>query len=161
MNWRQLAPHLSAERDIMIMTHDKPDGDAWGCTLGFGLVLEGLGYKPRFVHAGLKPSRMYSWLPGQHLISRIPKESLAIPQNGLVIVLDCGDLSRCEFSLAPEQVLLNVDHHVSNPGYGGINWIDASAGATAQVVCRGLLEEGLPIPPEAATCFYIALASDT
>ena len=161
MNWFQLTSHLDPGQEIAIMTHDKPDGDAWGSVLGLGLVLENLGYRPKFIHAGLQPGRMYSWLPGQHLIQRTASEGFSLPEREQVIVLDCGDLGRCEFAIDESQVLLNVDHHVSNPGFGQIGWIDATAGATAQILCRLLLENDIVIPPEAATNFYIALVTDT
>ena len=161
MNWQELTGALRPGQEIMLMTHDKPDGDAWGSVLGLGLILEGLGYKSAFIHAGLIPSKMYSWLPGQHLITRVPKESLVIPEDAAVIVLDCGDLSRCEFDLVPENVLLNVDHHVSNPAFGRMNWVEYGAGATAQVLCSVLSNGGVPIGPDEATCFYLALVTDT
>ena len=161
MNWLELASRLDPGQDILVMTHDKPDGDAWGSVLGLCLVLEGLGFKPGFVHAGLKPSKMYSWLPGQHMIRRISREDWAIPDKAAVVLLDCGDIERCEFTLEPKQVLLNADHHVSNPGYGALNWVEHGAGATAQILCRVILESDVPLSPDAATCFYIALVTDT
>ncbi|MCL1849371.1 MAG: DHH family phosphoesterase [Clostridiales bacterium] len=161
MNWHALSQALHEGQEIMIMTHDKPDGDAWGSVLGFGLVLEGLGYRPVFIHAGLIPSKMYAWMPGQHLIKRTPAESLVIPPDTAVFVLDCGDLSRCEFALAPEEILLNIDHHISNPGFGRMNWVEHRAGATAQIICSSLTQAGIGISPEAATCFYLAFITDT
>ncbi|MCL2121188.1 MAG: bifunctional oligoribonuclease/PAP phosphatase NrnA [Clostridiales bacterium] len=161
MNWKELSPFLKPGQDIMVMTHERPDGDAWGSVLGFCLVLESLGYRAKFIHIGVKPAKMYSWLPGQHLIDRIEKESLNLPEDAVILVLDCGDLERCEFTLRPEQVVLNVDHHISNPSFGRINWVDPQAGATAQILCRVLFEAGIQLSPEAATCFYIALVTDT
>jgi phosphoesterase RecJ-like protein len=160
MNWQQLEPFLYEGEDILIMVHERPDGDAWGSGLGLGLVLEFLGYKPRLVRA-YPFAGAYAWLPGQHLVRRIPKGELRIPRDSAVMLVDCGDLQRCEYFLGTKKALVNADHHISNPGFGVLNWVDPQAGATAQVICRLLFTEGVAISPEAATCFYTALVTDT
>ena len=161
MEWQELVSKLKPGHDIRLMSHERPDGDAWGSVLGFALVLESLGFKPRYMHVGIQPSRRHGWLPGQHLIELHATKDITLPDEAAVFVLDCGDLSRCEFSLEPEMVLLNVDHHISNPRYGQIDWVDPRAGATAQIIGRILIDNHIPISQGAATCFYTALASDT
>ena len=161
MNWLDLITRLDKGQDILLMTHEKPDGDAWGSVLGLGLVLEGLGFAPRFAHASLTPSKLYSWMPGLHLVYRAAREGFTVPAGAVVLVLDCGDLNRCEFALSPAQVLLNVDHHISNPAFGAVNWLDFGAGATAQILYSVMQPSGVSISKDAATCFYTALAADT
>ena len=136
MNWQEFSSRLKPGQEIWIMAHEKPDGDAWGSGFGFGIVMESLGYKPRFIRPSANISTSFSWLPGQHLIHCVPGKSLQPPADALVVVLDCGDIERCEHNLGPVEILLNVDHHVSNPGYGELNWLDTRAGATAQVLCK-------------------------
>jgi phosphoesterase RecJ-like protein len=161
MNWQEIASCLKPGQDVMVFVHEKPDGDAWGSAFGLGLVLESLGYNPKLVRPFMNISKTFSWLPGQHLNVGIPSEELRIPPDAAVIVLDCGDLARCEYAVNLDDVLLDVDHHVGNAGYGKINWLDVEAGATAQVLCRVLLAEGIELSAEAATCFYYALVTDT
>jgi len=161
MNWQEFSSRLKPGQEIWIMAHEKPDGDAWGSGFGFGIVMESLGYKPRFIRPSANISTSFSWLPGQHLIHCVPGKSLQPPADALVVVLDCGDIERCEHNLGPVEILLNVDHHVSNPGYGELNWLDTRAGATAQVLCKIFFANGIELPAEAATCFYFALVSDT
>ena len=100
-------------------------------------------------------------MPGQHLIHRTPAKEFTIPESAAAVVLDCGDLSRCEFAIDPKDILLNTDHHISNPGFGRLNWVEHGAGATAQILCRILLDAQIGISPDAATCFYLALVTDT
>ena len=40
------------------------------------------------------------------------------------------------------EVLLNVDHHLSNDMYGNENYVDTNAAATAEIVYELLLELG-------------------
>jgi phosphoesterase RecJ-like protein len=161
MNWQDISSRLKPGQDVMVFVHEKPDGDAWGSAFGLGLIFESLGYNPKLVRPFLNISKTFSWLPGQHLNVGIPSEELHIPPDTAVVVLDCGDLARCEYAVSPEDVLLNVDHHVGNNRYGEINWLDPEAGATAQILCRMLLAKGIKLPAEAATCFYYALVTDT
>jgi bifunctional oligoribonuclease and PAP phosphatase NrnA len=54
-----------------------------------------------------------------------------------------------------------VDHHASNPGFGGTRLIDGAAPATV-VLVAGLLDElGVPLDRHLATCLYAGLAADT
>lgn len=161
MIWREFAERLRPGQEIMIFVHEKPDGDAWGSAFGLGLTLRDLGYKPLLLRPLHNISGTFSWLPGQDLIYCVPKDKLSIPHETAVVALDCGDLERCEYPLSAERVLLNIDHHISNPGYGAVNWLDTTAGATAQIICRLLFEAGISPSPEAATCFYYALVTDT
>jgi phosphoesterase RecJ-like protein len=57
--------------------------------------------------------------------------------------------------------VINIDHHASNTGFGDMNLVDADSAATAELLYYLLTEAGIPIDPEAATCFYVALATDT
>ena len=44
----------------------------------------------------------------------------------VLAVVDCGDLERTGlFTAAPPPVTLvvNIDHHLTNRGFGGLNWI--------------------------------------
>ncbi|MDR1192716.1 MAG: DHH family phosphoesterase [Peptococcaceae bacterium] len=160
MDWRQLISYLDQGQELTILVHERPDGDAWGSGLGLGLVLEDLGYKPRLLRPR-RPPYAFAWLPGQHLIQVVAGEEWVWPANGAVVTVDCGDGERCEYKLGDRRVLLNADHHVSNPGFGVLNWVDSQAGATAQILCRLLLAGGVAVSPAAATCFYAALVTDT
>jgi len=161
MNWKQFTSLLTPGQDVMLLVHERPDGDAWGSAFGLGMVLESLGYNTRFVRPAANISKRYSWLPGQHLIDVVPTDVFHAPEGTAVMVLDCGDHERCEYDISAVQVLLNADHHVSNPEFGELNWVDRQAGATAQVLCGILLEAGVTLPKDAATCFYFAMVTDT
>ena len=160
MSWKRLTEALSPGQEIFVLTHENPDGDAMGSSLGFCVILDDAGYKPRFITKGAGREGAYDWLPGQEFIM-MSKTLPDMAEAAAIIALDCADLSRCEYPVRGDQVLLNTDHHISNPEYGGIIWLDYGAGATAQVLCDMLYDAGLTPPPRAATCFYAALVSDT
>jgi phosphoesterase RecJ-like protein len=160
MNWQQVKPLLYPGQDVAIMVHERPDGDALGSALGLALVLQQLGMNAQVLRTQpMNP--VFAFLPGQALVKVIPKGELQLPKNGAVFVLDCGDIARCEYFLGNKRPLVNIDHHITNPYFGILNWVDPKAAATAEVIWQILYEEGIPISPQAATCFYLALITDT
>lgn len=160
MNWQQVEPLLYKGQDVAIMVHERPDGDALGSALGLAIVLHALGMSPRVLR--VQPiDETFAFLPGQSFVEVVPRGELELPKNGAVMVLDCGDAERCEYFLGNKRPLVNADHHTTNPGFGIINWVDPGASATAELLCRLFYEDGIMIPPDAATCFYLALLTDT
>lgn len=160
MNWQQVEPLLYKGQDVAIMVHERPDGDALGSALGLAIVLHTLGMSPRVLRVS-PIDETFTFLPGQSFVEVVPRGELELPKNGAVMVLDCGDQERCEYFLGNKRPLVNADHHVTNPGFGIINWVDPGAAATAELLSRLFYEDGITIPPEAATCFYLALLTDT
>ena len=157
-SWPELTPYLQPGRRAYIMAHQRPDGDACGTALGLAVLLRSLGLEACY----LRPHqpRIYTWLPGQELIRTVEPEKFLPKEEDLLFVVDCGDAERCEYPLKQKPVL-NLDHHISNPLFGRLNWLDVKAGAAAEVLCRILMQGNIPIPPDAATCFLTAILTDT
>jgi phosphoesterase RecJ-like protein len=67
------------------------------------------------------------------------------------VVLDCGELERVGavlpafadlFARVP---IVNIDHHVSNTGFGEIDWIDTQAAATCEMLTLLVRVLGVPL----------------
>ncbi|BEL11853.1 bifunctional oligoribonuclease/PAP phosphatase NrnA [Actinoplanes sichuanensis] len=149
--------------EVQLICHVSPDGDALGSMLGFGLGLRRLGFtrvRATFPGDFVVPTP-YQKLPGVDLL--VP-EADAFADPRLVLVFDVASESRLgaladRVTAAPASVIL--DHHASNTGFGGVRLVDPHAAATS-VVADGLLSRlGVPLDPEIAECFYVALATDT
>ena len=54
-----------------------------------------------------------------------------------------------------------IDHHVSNPGFGGLQLLDPGAEATVVVVRRLLAAMDVPLDADVARCIYAGLVTDT
>ena len=54
-----------------------------------------------------------------------------------------------------------IDHHVSNTGFGSVDFIDASADCTAALVLQIVDELGVELTEPIATCIYAGLVTDT
>jgi phosphoesterase RecJ-like protein len=145
----------------LIISHLRPDGDAYGSTLGLALSLRALGKDVRAVNAdGLGP--LFAFLPGSDLLAPTPHGP---PEaDRLIISVDCADQKRLgsvfeSWRRAPD---INIDHHISNPGYATqLNLIDAESPATAQVLYEIIAALKWPLTPGVAANLYVGLMTDT
>lgn len=55
----------------------------------------------------------------------------------------------------------NIDHHVSNPAYADVNFVDSDSSATAQIIFRVLTSLGAIIDEDLATLLLSGIVDDT
>ncbi len=81
------------------------------------------------------------------------------------VVLDCTSLGRAGKEMAAIlencESLINIDHHISNTGFGAVNIVDTGASATGEIVCRIMTSLDVRISPDVATNLYAAIVTDT
>jgi len=153
---------LAGDDPVALACHVAPDGDALGSILGLGLALRRGGREVRASWGSdelVVPDQL-AFLPGLDMLE--PPASLGSPP--VAVALDCAsadrlDLLRERFEAA--DVLVNVDHHVSNTRFGTIDVVDDQAPSTTELVLRLLVHLGTPLTPEIALCLYVGLYTDT
>jgi phosphoesterase RecJ-like protein len=57
--------------------------------------------------------------------------------------------------------IVNIDHHVSNPGFGAVNMVDPDAASTCEMVTLLLPDLGVELDPELATVLLAGIVNDT
>jgi len=144
---------------FLVVSHVRPDGDAYGSTLGLALSLRALGKDVR-VHNedGLSP--LFEFLPGAEGLRGKP----AAPEpDRLIIAVDCADQKRLgkTFDSWQRTPDVNIDHHISNPGYARLNFVDADTPATAQVLYDIIAALKWPLDAGIAANLYIGIMTDT
>ena len=165
MSLKKIANEILRAKNVGITYHASPDGDAVGSVLALINGLKSIN-KNCYVISREIPSENLRFLPGSEEITG--EITTPIRESDLVIVLDCGSLERVcanveEFS----GTLINIDHHISNDKYGDINYVDAKAAATAEIVYELLkelkinLKESNEANINIGTCIYTALVTDT
>lgn len=126
---------LSARR-VLATGHESPDADAIGSALALALALESLGARVEAIFADPVPS-MYEFLPAVERAGLVPSADL---DPDLIIVCDgdvarTGAVARDNAELFGRVPIVNIDHHVSNPGNGvAAAWVDPGAAATCEQV---------------------------
>jgi phosphoesterase RecJ-like protein len=136
-----------------------PDGDAIGSLLGLGWALHKLGKEHTLTCADPVPAS-FAYLPGSEAIVTHPEGSY-----DLIISLDCSDLKRLGSAYDQDSLrgvlVINIDHHVTNVGFGSINWVDPSSASTAQMVLKLIERLKVPLDPTIATCLLNGIVTDT
>lgn len=148
---------LAAATRLLLITHIAPDGDAIGSLLGFGLALRAGGKEAVFACADPLPD-VFRFLPASNEVTSNPEGRF-----DCVVVLDVSDPARmgavgARLDRMPEIVF---DHHLTNPGFGALNFIDVQAASTAELVTELLPALGLPLTADSAQCLLTGLVNDT
>ncbi len=147
---------LRPARTIALFSHVRPDGDAVGSLVGFGLALEEQGKRVEMVLADGVPAN-FSHLPGaDRIIHRSGTDS------DLRIVLDCSDLSRVGEAMPEgEPADINIDHHVTNSHFADLNLVLPEAVSTTEILYGVLSEAGIAVSAAAASGLLTGLITDT
>lgn len=159
---QQTREFLLEHDDYLVVSHVQPDGDAVSSTLAVGWLLSCLGKKYTMLNEGPIPKRMeYLW----HSDKIINMASSGPPrQYSNVICVDCADFQRVGLTrryFANDALILNIDHHPTNNGYGFVNLIKPDAAATAEILFDLLKTFEVEWDIDIATALYTGLLTDT
>ena len=153
----QIAAMLSSAEQVVVIGHERPDGDAVGSLLSLTLSLTMAGKEVVPVLCDGVPSR-FNFLPGSARVKHhLPAE------RDLLIAVDSSDFERLGLQPGeiPQVVDLNIDHHPTNTRFGRINLVEDERASTTEILHAWLPRWGLPINAEVATCLLTGLVTDT
>jgi phosphoesterase RecJ-like protein len=152
--------HLKNSNHVLLVSHTNPDGDAIGSLIAMGLALDALHKKTALYNESPIPA-VYRFLPA---INRISGKLNATEPYDAAIILDCGDLTRVGKAVSILNripLIINVDHHTTNTGFGDFQRIDTRACATAEIIYYLIKEMAVPIDMAIATSLYTGILTDT
>ena len=144
--------------NIVILTHETPDGDAVGSSLAMYFAIKRLGKEADVIIPDLP--RTYAFLPGAENIKKEGQNT----NFDLAIALDCSDIKRLNgfanyFENAKIRIV--IDHHSSNTMFGDHNFVNPAAPACAQILVTMLEYLGVEIDKEIGTCIATGIITDT
>ena len=171
-------------KTAVVTAHVNPDGDTLASMLALARILESFGLETvhRVMHDEV-PS-FYKFFPDQEKVlcsmKDVDREKL-LEEYDISFSCDCGSVQRLGSAgliWQKAKLTCNVDHHLSNPLYADLNWVDVNATCTGQVVkdimlhLNKLIEaeslpkgtaqrEPLSINKDLATLLFITLLTDT
>src|SRR5881397_2395196 len=159
-NFEEIGQILRDHQRFAVLGHVRPDGDALGSQLALALSLQQLGKEVRVWNEDGMLEK-YSFLPRAELLTKPP----CSPENvDVAIALDTAIQNRLGTALAAvrsAKIWVNIDHHLSNPCYGDVVYVDPVAPATAEIVFRLIKSQGLPFNHDIAENLYAAISTDT
>jgi phosphoesterase RecJ-like protein len=143
----EVVARLRGASRVLTICHENPEADALGSALALAMLVEAHGGIATPVCADPMPP-MYEFLAGMERFSREPDPSI---DYDLIVVGDCGELPRIGPVLETHRALfervpiLDIDHHISNPRFGEIDWVDPQSSATCEMVTLLALRLGVPL----------------
>ena len=146
-------------RPVVVIGHQRPDGDCIGSQVALCRVLRGQGLDAICVNPDRVPRRI------KFLVGDTPFVQRDEISHGdrLAVFTDCADHARAGDQLRelyPKPAGC-FDHHLSNEGFAMYNFVDTSSAATAEVLAGIFLDAQLPIDPTAAQALYTGIMTDT
>ena len=148
---------FSEARSVLLAAHIRPDGDAVGSLLGLGNALMQSGKKVFMALSDGLPSNFH-YLHGAQLVKRsVPKDL----KFDLTISLDISDMDRSGGIFGNREIILNIDHHITNTLFGKYNFNDPDSVATCALIAENLEGWGLSINAETASLLMTGLITDT
>ncbi len=159
MSIEDILLEIKKRETFLITTHMNPEGDAIGSSLALALALSSIGKKVAVYTLDSVPKTL-RFLPFSEKVRQVRRVD---ERFDAVITVDCGDLERVGFlnkDNIPGDILINIDHHVTNEGFGTLNLVEEAV-ASAEIVYQLIKRLGIPVTAEIATCIYTAIMTET
>ena len=163
--FEEIKEHIDRANSILIISHQKPDGDTLGAALGLSHFLDSLG-KQHTCFCIHKVPQHFGYLPKIETFTS-DHEWIKRHHYDLVCVLDSGDLvyAGVEDLIKDLQVhkpiIINIDHHPTNTRFGHTNLVHEQASSTSEIIFHFLDYHRHPISQEVATCLLTGIITDT
>jgi phosphoesterase RecJ-like protein len=143
----EIEARLRGARNVLTICHENPEADALGAALAVALLVESGGGSATPVCVDGVPE-VYRFLPGTERFRTEPDPTASYD---LVVVVDCGELERIgpvresHAALFEATPMLVIDHHLSNAGFGAVDWVDPASSATCEMLTLLAWKMGVPL----------------
>ncbi len=162
---------LQSPKRVVITTHQKPDADALGSSLGLAGYLKKKGHAVAVISPTDYP-RYLAWMPGNEEVVEFnaPNRARAeafVAEADLIFCLDFNALSRIQDLAEPVRrsaaTKVMIDHHLEPEAFADFQISDPTAAATAQLVYQLIIELGdqTLIDQAIGECLYAGFMTDT
>ena len=148
---------INDSNNILLLTHECPDGDAIGSIMATYHFLNDIGKKVEALIPEVPP--VFDFIDS---INKVVDKST--DNYDLAIVLDCSTKERIgqlnnEFDNCKSSIV--IDHHITNTKYGNINHIEADSSSCCQVLYYLYKEWDINITKDIAEALIVGLLTDT
>lgn len=160
---------ISEARQITVVSHTNPDGDAIGSGIAWTLFLNKMGAKARFFVPNHYPDFL-GWLEGIGMANIFCGEEHAayIAESDVIFCVDFNVIGRLERlgeaiegNTSAKKVL--IDHHLSPPDIYDLQFSETASSSTSYL-CFSLIEalgETAKIDHPIAEALYVGIMTDT
>jgi bifunctional oligoribonuclease and PAP phosphatase NrnA len=161
---------LRDARRVVVTTHAKPDGDAFGSVIALSAALRAMGKDVFAAFIPPVPASFRALRDADSARTLAPDDKL--PESDLLVILDTGawaQLAPLRPQLEPRLPgALILDHHLTGDTPAAKRWIDTSAASCCEVVADVLMHPELTggnpdklLTPTVAESLFTGIAADT
>ena len=161
LSFAQIAERIQQARSIAILTHMRPDGDAFGSAMALSCALDYLKIPNEVCVESEIPSNLL-FIKALKKVKKAPTQ-----EYDLLITVDCSDEQRLglladEFLSTKRRKIdtVNIDHHVSNTRYAKYNYVRTCA-ANCMNIATLIEQLGVPLDKQIAEFLMIGLLTDS
>lgn len=161
---------LSVPKNIVIVPHKNPDGDAIGSTLGLYHFLKKHNHNAQVITPNDYPDFL-KWVPGEDTILKYDSQSEtchdAIAKADVLFTLDFNAFHRTggmqSVLEASAAIKILIDHHQEPDDYATYMYSDVRMSSTCEMIYHfiDMLGSTDKIDAEIATCLYLGIMTDT
>ncbi len=150
---KSAAEQLLSMDNIVILTHQNPDGDTLGCAYALYYTLSARGKKVRVENERAIPKK-YGFMSEKYRALQFECES--------VVAVDIASTSLFGNGMDryADRVDLCIDHHKSNTDYADKTLLNCSVAAACEIVYDLILEMDGEISNDALLCIYTGVSTD-
>lgn len=178
--YQQAYEKILRSQNILLLTHQRPDGDALSSVCALTLLLDRIpastsrGTKKYTAFCWDAPPLTFNFLPNikkmtQDATFLDPQQlnSFKLHEFDLIIVADCGSLDRTNVgkqiieNKKPYQTIIEFDHHPKVDTYSDIEIKQPEASSTTEILYRFFIENNLTITKNIANCILTGILTDT
>ncbi len=156
----EIVEKLGSLRRIVVTSHVAPDADAVCSATALALAFRILKREAVVYLRDEIPEKLSLLHPQVSAVATVPEQDF----DG-VVILDTASKRRVgsevDQLLARGKVSINIDHHLSNDKWADINFVDASACASAAIVYRLLTRLGVTLDQGLADLLFAGILDDT
>jgi len=167
---KELAEIIPSWKEVVILPHTRPDGDAMGSSLALWHFFKARGINATVIAPTYYPTFLH-WLPGNDKVwqffQKQGETASKIKSADAVFCLDFNDLSRIDRmgQIVSEhaKLVVNIDHHLHPKNFANYVLHDVKASSTCELIYEFIEHVGQlsEITEEIATCIYTGIFTDT
>ncbi len=153
---------IKSAKKILLISHQKPDGDTSGSAIAMAEMLQGFGKNVVLFDADPLAEEFQFLEKAQEYV-----HDFDINDFDLAIAFDGGTYKMFGLHETHPELfdgsfpLINIDHHISNEMYGTWNFVEVKDAATTVVVAKIFRALQWKISPRIATPLLMGLYTDT
>lgn len=153
----QIKNLIDSSNSILILTHEKPDGDAIGSVLAFYNYLGSIDKSVDMVISDVP--KIFNFLPSIDRVVDTP-----LQEYDLGIIVDCATQKRIgqtEDLFSRCKKTISIDHHISNSNYCDVNFVKGSISSCCEVIYYLFNDLNINITKDMGICLISGVITDT